>query len=364
MKVNKTMMRLLGLFAAAAACLCASACSGASSVSQPEIPPNSPPSSSNAAPATTAYLWGFNAYTSWPQTVQTYQIGSATSSTSVSTLQLPLQSWGWALATDASGELYVGVSNVTGQQILVYGAGASGTATPNRVIDLPYTPQSLFVDGSGNLYVGSSGAQQNIVVSVYGPDASGQATPIRILQSANNEGLFDITVDTSGYLYVAGFPLYDSGNLPYSFIDVYAPDAEGSAEPVRSISFGVFICGIAVDGSGNVYASVESSLATGSSSPTSVAVEEFSPQANGYATPTSVVTLPQQPVPVGETGAGGVGGGPVRFDGAGNIYSPEITGNEGSFNYVLYKISPQGTSATPMAQVNPENGYNFFFAVN
>jgi len=354
----------VGLFLGVAACLCISACSGAPGISQPGTPPVPPPGSNSGTAATTVYLWGFNAFTPWPQTVQAYEIGSGTSSTPVSTLQLPLQSWGWALATGPSKELYVGVSNVTGQQILVYAAGASGAATPTRVIDLPYTPQSLFVDASGNLYVGSSGEQTNIVVSVYGPDANGQAVPIRTVQSANNEGLTDITVDTSGYMYVAGYARYDSGNQPYSFIDVYSPDAEGSAEPVRSISFGVFINGVAVDGNGNVFASVESALDTGINVSTSVAVEEFSPQASGYTTPTSVVTLPQQGVPAGESGAGGVGGGPVRFDGAGNIYSPEITGNEGSFNYVLYKIAPQGTSATPMAQVNPENGYNFFFAVN
>jgi hypothetical protein len=54
----------------------------------------------------------------------------------------------------------------------------------------------------------------------------------------------------------------------------------------------------------------------------------------------------------------------VRFDGAGNIFTPEITGMEGSFNYVLYKIAPATSNPVPVAQIVPENGYDFIFALN
>jgi len=133
---------------------------------------------------------------------------------------------------------------------------------------------------------------------------------------------------------------------------------------VRSISFPVFIDGVAVDGNGNVFVSVESSLSTGVSQATSVAIEEFAPDANGYATPTRVTDLPEQAPPAGESVAGGAGGGPVRFDGAGNIFTPEITGMEGSFNYVLYRFAPATSNPVPVAQINPENGYDFIFALN
>jgi hypothetical protein len=290
-----------------------------------------------------------------PDTVVGYQIGSTTSISPVSTLQLPSQSVGWQLTTGPSNELYVVVSSGSGNapQVLVYAAGTTGTAVPTRVINLPDAPQSLFVDAKGSLYLASNGPMQNIVVSVYGPDASGQAVPIRTLQSPTNEQPIDITVDPSGYIYLAGTPNSDTGSLPYSFIDVYPPDAEGSAEPIRTISFAVYINGIAVDGRSYVFASVESSLATSASQPTSVSVQQYSPLANGYATPTQVIHLPEQAA--GPTAAGliGTGGGAVRFDGVGNIFTPEIRGSDGSFNYVLYKIAPGSTNPTAVVQSDP-----------
>jgi hypothetical protein len=213
------------------------------------------------------------------------------------------------LTTDSSNQIYVGVTNAASDsQVLVYADGANGTAVPTRVIDVVSAPQCLFVDVAGKLYVGSSvGALQNIVVSVYAPDATGQAVPLRTVQSPTNEFLVDIVADLSGTIYVAGAARYDPGNIPYGFIDVYSPDAAGSAEPVRSISFPVFINGVAVNGNGNVFVSVESSLSTGVSQATSVAVEEFAPDANGYATPTRVINLPEQAVPAGESGSTGAG---------------------------------------------------------
>lgn len=339
----------LGFLFGLAACLCISACSGP------------PPISNHGTAATTAYMLGYGPDGGLPDRVVGYQIGSATSISPVSTLQLPSQSVGWQLTTGPSNELYVVVSSGSGNapQVLVYAAGASGTAVPARVIDLPYAPQSLFVDSRGNLYLASNGdlaassPTNNIVVSVYGPDASGQAVPVRTLQSPTNEQPIDIAVDPWGYIYLAGMPDIDTGNLPYSFIDVYPPNAKGSAEPIRSISFAVFVSGIAVDGSGNVLASVPSSLATASSAPTSVVVEEFAPEANGYATPTQVIPLPEQAA--GPTAAGliGTGGGAVRFDGVGNIFTPEVKGSDGSFNYVLYKIAPGSTNPTAVVQSDP-----------
>jgi len=327
-----------------------------------------PPSGSGGAgtPAAVAYVWGFNAGNGAPQTILKYAVGSAESSDPVSTLQLPSQYTGLGLTTDSSNQLYVGVTNAASDsQVLVYAGGTSGTTAPTRVIDVVNAPQCLFVDVAGKLYVGSSyGALQNTVISVYTPDAAGQAVPLRTVQSPTNRQIVDIVADSSGTIYVAGSPQYDSGNIPYGFVDVYSADAADSAEPVRSISFSVFIDGVAVDGDGNVFVSVEGSLSTGVSQAASVAVEEFAPDANGYATAVRIIKLPEQAVPTGESGSGGVGGGLVRFDGAGNIFTPEITGMEGSFNYVLYKIAPATSNPAPVAQINPELGYDFIFALN
>jgi len=314
--------------------------------------------------ATVAYMWGFSAANYTPQTILQYPIAPAEGSSPSATLQIPSQYSGWGLTSDSSGQLYVGVTNAANDpQVLVYAAGASGAASPTRVLDVEYDPHSLFVDETGKLYVGSNGATRNIVVSVYAADATGWAAPLRTVQSTTNKQIVDISADRSGNIYVAGLPLYDTGNIPYGFIDVYTPDAVVSAEPVRSISFPVFIDGVTVDCYGNIFVSVESSLNTGVSQPASVAVEEFAPDANGYATPVRLITLPQQAVPDGELGSSGAGGGPVRFDGAGNIFTPEITGMGGSFNYILYKIAPATSDPVPVAEINPSNGFDFIFTL-
>lgn len=314
-----------------------------------------------------AYMLGYAPTGGLPDRVVGYPIGSATANSPVSALLLPSPLVAWRVTTGPGNELYVIAYNTSesGAEVLVYAAGASGSAAPTRVIDLADFPQSLFVDASGNLYLASNvNAAKYIVVSVYGPDATGQAEPVRTFESPTNEQPIDITVDSSGYIYLAGMPDYDAGNLPYSFIDVYSPDAEGSATPSRSISFAVFINGIAVDGNGNVFASVESSLATGVSMPTSVAVEEFSPQASGYATPTQVIPLPEQAAGPDAAGLIGTGGGAVHFDGAGNIFSPESVGSDGSFSYALYKISAGSTVPMAVVQSNPTNVLYGFFALN
>ncbi|MGA2347620.1 MAG: hypothetical protein ABSF93_16530, partial [Candidatus Sulfotelmatobacter sp.] len=146
-------IRLGSLFGLAAS-LCISACSG------------SPPISNNGTAATVVYMLGDDPDGGLPDTVVGYQIGSAASTSPVSTLQLPSQYVGWLLTTGPSHELYVVVSNASGSgpQVLVFAAGASGAAVPTRVIDLAYNPQSLFVDTNGKLYLASSGPAQNILV--------------------------------------------------------------------------------------------------------------------------------------------------------------------------------------------------------
>jgi len=351
--VNRIVSRTAGLFAAAATILWMVACGGGRQQGD---------GGNNGTPATMAYMLGYGPTGGLPDRVVGYRIGTGTNDNPVSTLLLPSQSAGWWLTTSPSKEVYVVAFPLSGggNQILVYAAGASGSAAPSRVIDLAYFPQSLVVDASGNLYVASNnGPAQNILVSVYSPDATGQAVPVRTLQSRTNEQPLDITVDLAGYIYVAGAPHIDAGNLPYSFIDVYSPDAEGYPEPIRSIDFPVFISGIAVDGNGNIFASVPSSLNTSSGPPpTSISIEEFSPDANGYAVPTKIIPLPTQ------TAVGFPGGGLVRFDGAGNLFTPEVTGNTSEDSYGLYKISPGSTDSTAVVQSAPTNILGGVFALN
>jgi len=130
----------------------------------------------------------------------------------------------------------------------VYASAVNGGATPARTIRGggigPFVPAALGFDASGNLYVGSRG---DGTISVYSPGASGTATPLRVLQ-----GLADVDrffVDGDGTIY-AGVPaqmavvtnIYSTQRTPQSArtvpaaISVFAPGASGLATPARTIN--------------------------------------------------------------------------------------------------------------------------------
>ena len=130
----------------------------------------------------------------------------------------------------------------------VYGSAVNGGATPARTIRGggigPFVPAALGFDAQGNLYVGSRG---DGTISVYSPGASGTATPLRVLQ-----GLADVDrffVDGDGTIY-AGAPaqmsvvanIYSTNRTPLAArtvpaaISVFAPGASGLATPARTIN--------------------------------------------------------------------------------------------------------------------------------
>jgi hypothetical protein len=141
------------------------------------------------------------------------------------------------VALDGSGKLYVADSGLgyhyTGD-VHVFAAGATGNVSPIASIAGSktgiLTPEGVAIDSSGNIYVGNLG---NASVTVYRAGANGNVAPIRRIAGSKTQldAVSDVAVDAAGYLYVGN---QDAGkNAP---VLVFAPNANGNAAPVQSIT--------------------------------------------------------------------------------------------------------------------------------
>jgi hypothetical protein len=232
--------------------------------------------------------------TSEPQLILQFSATANGAVTPVATLNVPAGMAIGSIATDATGDLYVG--GLLGSQFVieVYAPGASGSALPIRTIELNFGAYSLAVDSAGQLYVAASNN-----VAVYSPTANGLATPVRLITGPST-GLtiapFAIAVDSVGGIYVANSVT----------ISIFSPGANGNAPTSRVItppSPWEFV-GVAVDKAGNVYASEDQYLKPAT-------IVEFAPNSTGAATPVKSITA-------SSTGPGnGLG---LQLDSAGNLY--------------------------------------------
>ena len=228
-----------------------------------------------------------------------------------------------SVATDSTGQIYVGASigrpaDTNPTEILVYAAGASGTATPIRTI----TPVSgsffyvggMQVDAAGNLYVASSNSYyysttKGGAIVVYSATANGAATPTRVISGSNTGFAVTspsaLTVDASGTIYVSNEP---TSTIPPQIV-AFSSTATGNVAPVRTISGAntglagyYFVSQLAVDGAGNVYVGVTNGFN---------AIEVFGSMATGNVAPTRTITGAATGFHLTEG---------VAVDGAGNVY--------------------------------------------
>ena len=316
------------------------------------------PSPVNTAPATLAYVFGVESGLPVMMEYSTAPSNSGTSVRSIEAVQGPI-------ATDSTGQIYILYPNsngaIPGGEIVVHPPNATGSATPSRTIQLDYLPYKLAVDPTGRVYVSDLPATWTTgtptTVSVYAPDASGEAVPLRTFVPTNlYPAISDMVADAAGNLYVAG-------STPNGWVvAVYPPTAIGPSTPARTIDFGAdglaWVYGVAFDSAGHIFANVCSGCYVGAST-----IEEFAPGASGAAVPIRTINL----------SAGSLGqveaGGPVRVDGAGNIFTSiaiSPPGPEASLIKVFYGFGPDATGdAVPMAQFAPPEGDpNGFLALN
>ena len=171
-----------------------------------------------------------------------------------------------SLATDSLGELYVGsaATDPNGNpfyEVLVYAPGASGQATPVRTIHLLANPSGTFlplqmtVTPAGKLYVVSP-----LAVGVFAANVDGDGVAESSFSLPGGSQPTGIAADAAGNIYVAGAT---SGNMTTGQILVYAAGANGTVAPTQTITTQGIPYGVTVDGSGNVYTSVNAGTLNG-----------------------------------------------------------------------------------------------------
>jgi sugar lactone lactonase YvrE len=319
---------------------------------------NPSPVNTNTAPATLAYVFGVE---SGQMVMTEYSTVSANNGSPVGSLQAGQGS----IATDSAGQIYILYPNsngaIPGGEIVVYPPNSTGNASPSRTIQLAYLPNRLAVDPTGRIYVANLPADWTngapVTISVYAADASRAATPLRtFVMTTALPPTIDMVADAAGNLYVAACL---RGNQ--WAVAVYPPTANGPATPARTIDFAAdtFVYGVAVDSAGKIFVNVGSV-----NNPRPTFIEEFAPGASGPATPINTINL------TGGPSWQTVAGGPVRVDGAGNIFTSlqllEISPETGQVVNVFYGFGPEATgNAVPTAQfAPPDGGANGWLALN
>jgi hypothetical protein len=141
------------------------------------------------------------------------------------------------LATDTSGNIFVSsytaTTTVSGE-VLEYAAGAADGAAPIRTIAAPAGDAfgAIAVAADGTLYATldvpnfATGAGTNSIYAY----PSGATSPSRTLGPFVTDAIAGLACNKGGELYVA----FNSG-AQGSRVDVYAPNANGNAMPVRTI---------------------------------------------------------------------------------------------------------------------------------
>lgn len=344
------------------------------------LAPSSDSTGTSNAAATVAYT--FVGDGSGIEQIAGYSVAPGNVGTVVSSVaQTPPYGLGGRIATDQTGQVYstsysYSANNSTASvEIDVYPPYPTGVTSPSRSIQIPFLSVPAFgifglaVDSAGLLYVGyltANGGEATVLV--YSATASGAATPIRTLQLMNSEVDYDagdMAVDAVGSLYVVGY----ATNRPYVW--VYPPAANGPSMPSRTISVSEKLAsdapsGIAVDSKGDVFVNLWSPSDNGMSNDY---IEEFAPGAEGAATPINTININ-----VETPGYFIVFGGPLRLDGAGNIFASfEVFTNNieaiAPFEWFIYGYEPTATgNQPPSVQIAPllrdPVGDGAFFAVH
>jgi len=321
-------------------------CAGSTNSSSSPNTPAAPSNALAAGGASSVYVLQLPPYGTTQSYLLQFAAGANGSVSPSASVALPDQFFPYCVATDSSGNVYVG--GVSGNaiqglvnQVLEFASGLAGSATPIRTITVGSfnvgSVDALAVDAAGAIYATLSAGE----ILVYAPTANGSVTPTQTISGSLTTltGTVDypgLAVDSTGTIYVAGFNASGS----WTEIAVFAAGANGNVAPVRTIqTSGYYFYGIALDSSGHLFA-VEDPNGTGV--PT---LAEFAGGASGLATPVKTLTmnLPQDPV----TGWGG-----VHVDKAGNIYLNQTTELTSSFSYEVLAVGPNASGyVTPAASL-------------
>jgi sugar lactone lactonase YvrE len=268
------------------------------------------------------------------------------------------------LATNASGDLYIGDSNfkevleVTpgGQLSIIAGNGTSGSLTAGTATSQSVEPQALAVDSSGNIYVFDSAHAEVVKVTTGGaltiiagdgvagaPTVGAAATSTDLDQSVSG-----LAVDGSGNVYIADGTdqaIYRVSSVNHT-VSVFAGIPGSAGAPTTGPATSSTLYGplaLAIDPSGSIY--IADRLIDINTFTFSAAVEKVS--AAGALTVITGIGAEGQPVP-GDATASPIGyPDGITIDNDDNLY---IADND---NAVVEKIglldpppAPTGLTAT------------------
>jgi len=146
-----------------------------------------------------------------------------------------------SMAVDTAGYIYL----AQGNEILAFSPIASGVnAVPDHVITVPAglgALDGIFIDAAGRIYAVAHGTGiSDDAVLVFAAGASGSATPIQEIKGPHafpqnfpgeNGDPGDVTVDSAGNIYVA---VEDGGHR----VSVFASGSTGDVAPTRELLFG------------------------------------------------------------------------------------------------------------------------------
>jgi len=280
--------------------------------------------------------------------VLAFAAGANGSTAPAATLIAPAGMDIFAVATDASGQIYVAgyLPSSVLAVIEVYAAGASGAATPVRTIDTPslYTPSEMVIDSSGSLYTVDPDDGE---VNVYSSTANGPATPTRIITGPLTQLSLNLSeavaVDASGNIYVATANIGASSATGAVF--VFSPTANGNVAPSRVITNpnGLFL-GEAIDASGNLYLSLDTIT-----TPYTGAIVEYAPGASGAAVPIRTIA---------GTATDLITAGGVSVDGTGNIYVADQSQISNGVSYTLEEFAASASGDAAPAAVISSTSWN------
>jgi hypothetical protein len=302
----------------------------------------------NTAPATVVYMFnppvGITGYSAVPT-----DPGAVVASFS--------QGGPGQMANDPTGQIYIAGTHFAANQgyVFIYAPNPGLNAVPTRTINLSFFPNRLAADPAGRVYAveDNVGSGLPFTLYVYSATASGSATPLRTLALTNVGFVEDIAADAAGNIYLAG---YFGGQWA---IAVYPPTATGASTPARTINFGISqVYGVAVDPAGDIFVNVCPGCYEGKT----FAIEEFAPGASGADAPINTISIAIAEPWIANNG------GPVRLDGAGNIFTQlELMNTSTSdFNSPIYVFPPTATgSQAPTLQIDDfGDPASPFFAVN
>jgi hypothetical protein len=168
--------------------------------------------------------------------------------------------------------------------VTAYSAGSTGNAAP--VVNLTGAatniigPCGIYLDATGKLYEANCNGGS---VSVFAAGATGNVAPVQFIQgAATNLGFPEgLTVDTAGNIWVG-----DCGGAGHEAVYKWPNNATGNVAPSTTITYAPMTCvdGVAVDGTGRVYAAQDTSGVPGAD-----AIYVFASGASGLSTPVQII---------------------------------------------------------------------------